>query len=324
MLYQRAKKNRYFESIVLAVWLALFAMKLHAAEGERKSFTDMLGTRMELPQTPQRVVTLIPSLGELAADLLEKDLPRLVGVSEYSTYPPALKNISSVGSYARINVERVVALRPDLVLASKDGNSKDQVEQLREFKIPVVVVKTDSFEQVENSMRMVGQALGLSEKGAKMAEQFRRGLHAIREKAVHLSEKGPPPKVLIQISDTPLVVAGGGTLLNQSVEWVGGKNIYSDTSVHYPRPSVEDAIQRAPELILILSLGGLDSPDYIFQKMRRNWIAFRSLPAVQRQQIYLFEGDSLLRPTLRMLEGLSLLSKKVHQVAQKQKNAGTT
>ncbi|HLD99398.1 MAG TPA: cobalamin-binding protein [Bdellovibrionota bacterium] len=255
---------------------------------------------------PRRIVTLMPSLGELAADLLQTDLNRIVGISEYTDYPPGLKKAASIGRYDRFNIESVVALKPDLVLASQDGNPKDPVLHLRELGLNVLVVRTETFDEIKESMRLTGTALGFASRGAQMASQFEQGLSRIRDRAAKRTGR---PRVLLQIGDEPLVVAGGKSFLNESLTTIGALNVYSDSGTRYPKPSVEDVIQRKPEIILILALGRQSGKS--FEAAVRRWKDFQSIPAVRNGKVFVIEADALLRPTLRLLEGLSILEKKV-------------
>ena len=265
------------------------------------------GAAVKLHEHPQRIVTLLPSLGELAADIAGQELSRIVGVSEYTDYPPALKHVESIGPYHRFSVEKVLSLKPDLVLASSDGNSKDQVMRLRELGIPVVVIRTENFAQIEESMIKVAQAMGQEGRGRQMAEQLRTGIQRVRERS--LKRSGTPLKVLIQIGDDPLVVAGGNTFLQEALEAIGARNPYARASVHYPRPSLEDVIQQKPDVIIVLSLG---QDKRIFEIMARRWSQHPAIPAVKNKRVHLIEDDALLRPTLRLLEGLALLEKRVY------------
>jgi iron complex transport system substrate-binding protein len=254
---------------------------------------------------PKKIVTLVPSLGELAADFLGTELDRIVGVSEYTDYPPGLKSKTSIGPYHRFNIEKVASLRPDLILGTQDGNSQDQVAHLKELKFPVVVVQTESFDEIKESMKQVGLALGLPTEGKRMALQLDAGLNSFRDRA-----KGRTPlKVMLQIGDRPLVVAGGHSFLNASVELVGARNIYSDSNAHYPRPSVEDVLHRNPDIIILLALG---DDRKIAKSIARKWEQFPYLSAVKSHRIYIFDGDALLRPTLRVLEGISQLEKIIY------------
>ncbi len=266
---------------------------------------DETGTRVTLADRPARIVTLAPSLGELAADLDTEHIERIVGVSEYTDHPPSLKKVESIGPYHRFNLEKVLALKPDLVLATKDGNAEDQVKHLRELKLKVVVVDTTSLAQIARSMRLVGQAMGVAEAGERMAKSFEAGVASIRQRL--LGAKGP--RVLLQFGDEPLVVAGKESYLTQALELIRATNAYGDSAGRYIRPSLEDAVSRAPFRIIILSLGEDQVP---FKKMAEKWKRFPKIPAVERGQVRVLKADTLIRPTMRFLDGLKLLEEAVY------------
>jgi iron complex transport system substrate-binding protein len=305
MLCCRIAKRRFDKArnrLALIAGLLLLPLAAHARE-----VTDVTNAKVRLADHPERIVTLAPSLGELAADLSGSHLEKIVGVSEYTDYPPVLSKVASIGSYARFNLERVVALKPDLVLATLDGNPKDQVLHLRELGIPVVVVATSTLDDVSRSMRLVAQAMGVSEQGEQMAARFAAGLRNIRDRAAH--REGPKPRVVLQLGDDPLVVAGHGSFLQEALETVGAQNLYGDGATHYPRPALEDVVHRSPDVIIVLALGhDLTS----FDAMAARWAQFSSLKAVKSRQVRVLQGDAILRPTLRLLEGLSLLEKAVY------------
>lgn len=253
---------------------------------------------------PERIVTLAPSLGEIAAEVLGEDLGRIVGVTEYTDYPSALAKATSVGPFDRFSVETVAGLKPDLVLATRDGNPKDRIEQLRELGLKVVVVDTERFEGIVASHEVVGDALGLPTEGARLAARFRDGLLKVRERAARSG--GAKQSLLIQVGDSPLVVAGKRSFLNDVVEAVGARNVYSDLDQAYPRPSVEDAIRRNPDLIVVLQMGADVSAT---ERAAASWRRFGSLAAARSGQIHVIDGSVLARPTIRLLEGLARLEK---------------
>ena len=121
--------------------------------------TDVTGTAVHVQSHPVRIITLAPSLAELVCEFFGNG-DRIVGVSEYTDFPPELKKIKTIGPYSHVNLETVFALKPDLVLATLDGNSKDQIGHLRELGVPVIVVATETFPQIENSITLISTALG--------------------------------------------------------------------------------------------------------------------------------------------------------------------
>jgi iron complex transport system substrate-binding protein len=281
-----------------ALLLLLFPALAYAAE-----VLDETGTKVEIAGKPSRIVTLAPSLGELAADLDTEHIERIVGVSEYTDHPPALGKLESIGPYHRFNLEKVVALKPDLVLATKDGNAEDQVRHLRELGLKVVVVDTSSLGRVARSMRLAGQAMGMPEAGERMARAFEARVAGYRRRISKVRKT-----VMLQFGDEPLVVAGKESFLNEALEMIGALNAYRDTPGRYIRPSLEDAVSRAPGEIVILSLGEDQAP---FRKMAERWKRFPRLPAVAQGRVRVLKADALIRPTMRFFDGLKLLEETV-------------
>lgn len=279
------------------------------ANAQARELIDATGAKVRVKDHPVRIVTLAPSLGELAADLSGGDVSRIVGVSEYTDFPEALSKVESIGSYAKFNLEKVVSLKPDLVLGTLDGNSKDQVGRLREMGLPVVVVATSNLQQIEESMRLVGQAMDAAKTGDRMASKLKQSVDAIRARALKEAKIRGNPQVLLQIGDDPLVVVGKVSFLHEALGIVGARNSYGDLDARYPRPALEDVLKRDPDVILVLALGKDLAP---FEKMAAKWGAYSKLKSVRSKNVRVLQGDAILRPTLRLIEGLSILERAIH------------
>lgn len=271
---------------------------------------DASGTQVKLKGRAQRIITLMPSLAELVASIAEKEPNRIVGVSEFTDFPESLKKTKKIGSHRKIHFEEIVALKPDLILATLDGNGKDPILHLRELGLPVVVVATDSFARIIESMRLVGSAMGQASEGDQLAKKFDQGLHQIQERAQKRKQNHPTQKVLLEISGSPLIVAGQYSFLHDALNAIGAQNVYSDLQASYPRPSVEDVVSRNPDVIVIF---GFSVPEKEIQSMKEEWNRFPSLKAVQAQKIHVLRNEALVRPTLRLLEGLNLLEKTIYE-----------
>jgi iron complex transport system substrate-binding protein len=269
-----------------------------------------LGTQVKLTDHPTRIVTLAPSLGELAADLAGSSIERIVGVSDYTDYPPALSKVKSVGSYARFNLEAVAALKPDLIVATRDGNAPDQVEHLRELRLPVIVVKTSSFSDIEESIRILSQAMDAEKLGEAELQRLKKGLEVFSQRIAARHKEGQPdPRVLLQLDSNPLVVVGKGTFLNEALSKVGAVNVYGDVDKAYPKPTVEDAVRRNPDVILVL---GMEKNMKSFEQAGKDWQRFPKIKAVRMGHVRVIQADEIIRPSLRILEGLSILEQAVH------------
>ncbi len=266
---------------------------------------DAFGVQVELVSRPRRIVTLAPSLGEMVAELLGKDLSRIVGVSDRTDFPAKLKQATSVGPYHRFNVESVLALRPDLVLATADGNPRDRVLRLRELGLPVLVTQQTNLSDIESTLLLVARSLGLIERGKQLAQEFRQGIGEIERK--FKSEHSL--RVLMQLGDDPLIVVGSDSFLGDCLRRLGVVNVYAGASQAYPRPAREDVVSKNPDVVVILSF---DENLKRNEEIRSKWLAFKGLNAVKTGQVHLVQMDELLRPTPRILEGLQTLGKKIY------------
>lgn len=257
----------------------------------------------------------MPALGELAAEIAGSELNRIVGVSEFTDFPEELKKVKKVGSYRKLSFEEIVALKPDLILASLDGNGQDPIEHLKELGMNVVAVATDSFIRIQESMRTVGSAMGNPKKGEYLAQQFAMNLSKLQAKIQAHTKKQAAgqarKKVLIELSHHPLIVAGRQSFLHDALEAVGAQNIYHDLAAAYPRPSLEDVISRNPDVIVIF---GMSIQPQLIQEMKEEWNQFPSLKAVQSHQIRVIHDDSIVRPTSRLIHGLELLEKAIYEI----------
>jgi iron complex transport system substrate-binding protein len=296
-------------SLLSFALLALFpALLMMTGVSSAREIVDATGTHVQVTDHPHRIITLVPSLGELTSDFLGLDLQRIVGVSESTDYPPALKKVASVGQYQRLSLEKILSLKPDLVLATKDGNFKDQIDHLREMGVPVVVLSTQSFSEIEDSMKQVALVLGESEESKRLIARFEQGLADLRARGARRTVKR---KVLLQLDDDPLIVVGGKSFLNEAIGLVGAENVYGDSTTGYPRPSHEDVLKKNPDIVLVATFGETaDAP--IYEKRAQAWAHYSDLKAIQNNHVKVIYGDALLRPSMRMLEGLSLLEKAIY------------
>ncbi|MCC7442868.1 MAG: ABC transporter substrate-binding protein [Bdellovibrionales bacterium] len=287
--------------------LASTALAAFAAPSEG-ALVDALGREIKVPAaSPKRVVTLAPSLAELAADVLGAELDAIVGVSEYTDYPRALERATKVGPFHRFNLESVVALKPDLVLATADGNPSDRVLRLQELGLNVVVVDTSTLAGVEHSFRLAGLSLGRPKDGEALAGRFKAGLQAFRGRAA--ARAGLAPRVLFQLDREPLVSVGGGTFLQEALSALGAENALSDLRTRYPRPALEEVVRRDPDWILILAMDGRESG--AFRRMADDWKPFTGMKAVKAGQVRVLDASELGRPSMRLLSGLSRLEREL-------------
>lgn len=274
----------------------------------RKFLFSVLLLSFSANAAPQRVVTLTPALAELVADLIPGNLERIVGVPEYTDEPVALRSKPSIGPYHAFNVETVVSLKPDLIIATTDGNSKEQIEKLRRLKQNVLLTSSSSFAEIFKSIEVVSKAL----QAEKQGEKIHRRLESVLKKfdSVYSGVGKARPKVLLQVGNDPLVIAGRQTFLSEAIERLGGENVFADLGGKYIRPSLEEAIVRDPDIVIVFALGK-NLTEYL--RWVENWKKHARMKAVREKHVFLFQGDALLRPSARLTDGLLLLEKRLSE-----------
>ena len=198
-----------FRELILAI-----AISVLACRGPERPSASPAGA-------PRRVVTLAPNLTEIVFALGAGD--RLVGVSEYSDYPAAARSIPRVGGL-EVDPEKVAALRPDLVLAIAEGNAQGAVRALEAAGLPVTVTPSGSLDAVLQSIRMVGERLGVPEEGRRLADRLAARRQAVRERV----SGRPHPAALLLVWPDPPQAAGGETFLNDVLTEAGARNLVGD------------------------------------------------------------------------------------------------
>nr|WP_042840191.1 vitamin B12 ABC transporter substrate-binding protein BtuF [Yersinia aldovae] len=198
----------------------------------------------------QRVVSLSPSTTELAyaAGLGDK----LVAVSAYSDYPEAAKQLEHVASWQGVNVERILALKPDLILAWRGGNPQRPLDQLAAFGIPILYSDPINLDQIASDLDKLAQYSPHPEQAHQAAEQFRQQVAELRSRYA----RNKPLRTFLQFGTQPLFTSSGHTLQSEVVSLCGGKNIFAASPVPWPQVSREQVMTRQPQLIVV---GGTQS-----------------------------------------------------------------
>ena len=190
-----------------------------------------------------RVITLSPANTELA--FAAGITP--VGVSSYSDYPPEAAGIEQVSSWQGMNLERIVALRPDLVLAWRGGNAERQVNQLSALGIKVIWVDTATIEEIITTLRQLAQWSPQPEKARQAAQQMQDDYRALKARYAHLPKK----RVFLQFGSNPLFTSSRGSIQDQVLTLCGGENIFAASKAPWPQVSREQVLARQPQAIVI-------------------------------------------------------------------------
>jgi iron complex transport system substrate-binding protein len=267
-----------------------------------REMTDPLGRKIVVPDSPRRVVALAPNLTEIVFALGEEK--RLIGVSLHSDYPPAAKSIETVGSYVYLDTERIVALKPDVCIAIKDGNPKEVIERLEAFHIPVFAVDPRTLEAVLSAIVQIGDLL-------QAGDRARNLVHSLQERITKVAravkQGAKRPRVFFQIGSAPIVSAGTNTFIHELIEGAGGENL-ADGPVPYPRFSREQVLALAPDIIIITSME--HSTD--FDSAKAEWATWPELPAARNRRIFTEDANLFDRATPRLVDGLEHLARLIH------------
>ncbi len=232
---------------------------------------------------PQRIVSLVPAVTEELYILGVQD--RIVGVTIYCQRPPEAQSKEKVGTVVEVNVEKILSLRPDLVLASPLVDHR-QVKKLRNLGVRVEVFQAPrDFQQLCNSFLELARLVKREREAREIIKRAKGKLQVIRERV-----KGfPRPRVFIQIGANPLVTAGGDSFINDFVALAGGVNIAHNikTSVY----SREEVIQRNPDIILVVTMG------IVGEREKESWLKYKTVSAVKNRKTYTVDSYRFCSPT---------------------------
>jgi len=257
-----------------------------------------------VPENPQRIVSLAPSITEIIFSLGQET--RLKGVTQFSNFPPKAKLLPRVGSYIHLDLEKIVALRPDLCIATKDGNPVDVIKRLDGFEIPVYAVNPKDLKSVMRTVLEIGNLIGSEEKAEELTEIMQKRINYVKNLVAQTKSR---PGIFFQIGISPVVSVGTDTFANELIEIAGGRNL-TKGPVPYPRFNSEQILALNPDIIIITTMAR-GSQD-IFKRAKREWMKWKNISAVQNNRIFLVNSNLFDRPTPRLIRGLELLLKIIH------------
>jgi iron complex transport system substrate-binding protein len=277
-----------------------------ASATETREVTDEAGRRVRVPVRPQRIITLAPNLTEIVYAVGAGS--RLVGDTTYCDYPPEAKQVAKVGDTLQPNIERIIALRPQLVLVSTASQLEAFTRQMDEQGIAVYVTDPRSLEDVFRSIKSLGELLGEAERSEKVVNELRERASKI-EDAVKASK---PVRVFYQVSAAPLYTIGRDTFLTDLIRRAGGQSVTANVPGSFLRYSDEAALASQPEAIILSVDSSMD------QSNAKPAPSLMKSPAAVNGKVYGINGDLLSRPGPRLVEGLEQMARVLHPEAFKQ------
>ena len=296
------KLRHYFTEKVFLLLSLLIIISLVPFVSHAAVFNDALGRNVAVPIVPKRIVSLAPNITEMIYFLGLGE--RLVGVTQFSYFPKEAQKKPKVGVYTDVNIEKVVTLNPDLVIATADGNKKADVEMLEEAGIPVYVVNPRKVYQVLDTIERLGTICGVVERAKHLANRLRERVIRITE-AVRDRKR---PLIFLVINMKPLMSVNQSTIHHDIIQLAGGRNMTEDQPITYPKLGMEEIIKKGPDAIIISSM----EREREFEKVQQEWFQWSTLPAVQKGRVYLIDSDLIDRPAPRIVIGLEEMAKLIH------------
>lgn len=272
------------------VWLLTVLLAGGVAHaGQPLVVVDDAGREVRLAAPAQRIVSLAPHLTELlfAAGAGE----RVVGVSEHSSYPPEAQRLPSVGGGAGLDLEAIIALRPDLVVAWQSGNSAGQLAQLERFGLVLFYSEPGQIDTIATTLERLGTLAGTAGQGSEAAQAYRDGVARLKQRFAGRE----PVSVFYQIWERPLMTISGAHMISAWLRLCGAANVFADLPQLAPAVSVEAVLAADPEVIVAGRYAGKGS------EWQRVWRAWPQLRAVAGNHLYTVPAEMMERHTPRAL-----------------------
>lgn len=290
-----------FRSAVLAVLLTLTGV----AGAAPVSVVDDDGSEVSLEAPARRIVSLAPSTTELLFAAGAGDY--VVGAVEYSDYPEAAKAVPRIGGYEGLDVEAILALRPDLLVAWKTGNPERQIAQLRQLGLNVYVSEPRELEDVPTTIERLARLAGTDKAAAESAMAFRKQLADLRARY----SGRDPVRVFYEIWYQPLMTINRDHIISKVMGLCGGVNVFGHLPTLVPHIDVEAVIGAKPEVIIASGIGVV-RPEWV-----DDWRRWPALPAVAQDNLFFIPPDIIQRHTPRILQGAETMCELLEKAREK-------
>lgn len=295
----RAEKR--MGTILVVITLLIHLPPIYAlAQG--RIWDDASGRKVAVPLNPRRIVSLAPSITENLFALGLGD--NVVGVTDYCDFPPEAVKKEKVGGGLNPSLEKIVSLKPDLVLGLLAVSSLRAVRLSERLGLPVYLLDSRGFLGVVKTIEELGRLTGTEGKALEMVNQIKARAQAVRD----LVRDRKKPRVLFLVWQEPLWTVGKDSFLNDLVEMAGGASVTGDIKGETTILSPEAVIARAPEIILVSLASGANQRQQISMSLAR----FNSVPAVKKGKVFVLDSAQLNRASYRVVQGAEELARIFH------------
>jgi iron complex transport system substrate-binding protein len=260
--------------------------------------TDETGRLVRIKALPQRIVSLAPGITETLYALGLGD--QIAGVTTFCDWPAAARKKTRIGGFSNPSLEKIVGLKPDLILATADGNRKDTVRQLERLGFSVYVINPSGIMGFLDSLYHIGEITGREKEASRMVHTLQMRLNAIDQRIKNRSK----PRVFFQLGLEPVFTVGKETFIHEMIERAGGVNVAGENIARYPVYSAESIIAASPEIIIFAPMVN----DHHFDAVKRFWNKFSDMPAVKNNRIYPVDANLINRASPRSLDAIESMA----------------
>lgn len=283
----------------------VFALCLVAGLASAGSVVDDEGRLVTLSFPAERIISTAPHITELLYEAGGGG--HVAGVTGFSDFPPDARALPLVGDDRQINVERVLALKPDLLIAWRGGNPVRQIDQLQQMGVPVFYSDPKRLEDIPATLERFGVLVGQETRGKEKARLWRLRLAQLKKQY----GKRERLRVFYQVSERPLYTLNGGHIVSEVIRICGGENVFSDLPATAPRVSIEAVLEKDPDVIFISKSGGTAGSHF--------WRRFGVMTAVVEDGLFEVDADLMDRPGPRLIEGAFALCRQMDEARQRRR-----
>jgi iron complex transport system substrate-binding protein len=284
--------------------LALLAAASLPAVSATSSITvvDDAGRRVTLPHTPRRIVSIAPGATEML--FAAGAGSRVIATVAFSDEPPEARKVPRIGDSNAVDMERVVALRPDVVVVWEGGNSAAQIDRLERLKVPLYRHRVSKLGDIPTSLRRLGALADTRAVAEAAAHDVETRLATLQKRYGEATQK---PTVLLEVWNRPIYTVGGAHMMSDSLRLCGALNVFGDLKEQGPSVDTEAVIGRDPQIIVAVA------PPGVAQEWLAEWKRFGTLRAVRDGRLVPFEDQRLSRLGPSAVAGTEALCEAIHR-----------
>jgi len=284
------------------LFLIVFLTVFYADFSFARTVTDDIGRSVKITPAPKRIISLAPGITEMLYALGLAD--NIAGVTTFCDWPAAARTKQKIGGFTNPSIEKIVSLKPDLIIATADGNRQDTVQQLEKLGLPVYIINPADTNGVLRNILQIGKITNRKDAAGKLADRLQKRLNNITAQIRHKKK----PRVFFQLGQEPLFTAGSKTLINEAIERAGGINVAGLDTARYPVYSAEGVIASSPEIIVFAPMIN----DKKSVAVKNYWQKFKDISAVKNNKIYPIDADLINRASPRIFDAIEIMASIFH------------